>query len=88
MGPHGGIEAGWTKAVEERSVCVPPPAANEHPSPGAPQIRRLYYDLSAELYRLFLDDDMQYSCAYFERPDMTFEEAQRAKKRHIAAKLG
>ena len=30
---------------------------------------------------------MQYSCAYFERPDMTLEEAQLAKKRHIAAKL-
>jgi cyclopropane-fatty-acyl-phospholipid synthase len=46
-----------------------------------------HYDLSGDLYRLFLDEDMQYSCAYFERPDMTLEEAQIAKKRHIAAKL-
>ena len=46
-----------------------------------------HYDLSYDLYRRFLDDDMQYSCAYFERPDMTLEEAQLAKKRHIAAKL-
>lgn len=46
-----------------------------------------HYDLSHELYRRFLDDDMQYSCAYFQRPDMTLEEAQLAKKRHIAAKL-
>ena len=46
-----------------------------------------HYDLSGEFYRLFLDEDMQYSCAYFERPDMTLEEAQAAKKRHIAAKL-
>ncbi|MCO4319761.1 cyclopropane-fatty-acyl-phospholipid synthase family protein [Phyllobacterium sp. 21LDTY02-6] len=46
-----------------------------------------HYDLSEELYRLFLDTDMQYSCAYFERPDATLEEAQLAKKRHIAAKL-
>jgi cyclopropane-fatty-acyl-phospholipid synthase len=46
-----------------------------------------HYDLSDELYRRFLDTDMQYSCAYFERPDMTLEEAQLAKKRHIAAKL-
>jgi len=46
-----------------------------------------HYDLSGELYKLFLDDDMQYSCAYYERPDMTLEEAQLAKKRHIAAKL-
>src|SRR3569832_1243296 len=46
-----------------------------------------HYDLSDELYRRFLDEDMQYSCAYFARPDMTLEEAQLAKKRHLAAKL-
>ena len=46
-----------------------------------------HYDLSGELYKLFLDEDMQYSCAYFERPDMTLDEAQLAKKQHIAAKL-
>ncbi len=46
-----------------------------------------HYDLSAEMYRLFLDDDMQYSCAYFENGDETLEEAQEKKKRHIAAKL-
>lgn len=46
-----------------------------------------HYDLSSELYDLFLDEDRQYSCAYFERPDATLEEAQLAKKRHIAAKL-
>jgi cyclopropane-fatty-acyl-phospholipid synthase len=46
-----------------------------------------HYDLSYELYRRFLDADMQYSCAYFARPDMTLEEAQQAKKTHIAAKL-
>jgi cyclopropane-fatty-acyl-phospholipid synthase len=46
-----------------------------------------HYDLSGELYDLFLDKDRQYSCAYFERDDQTLEEAQLAKKRHIAAKL-
>ena len=46
-----------------------------------------HYNLSGDLYRLFLDPDMQYSCAYFERPDMTLEEAQLAKKRHLVAKL-
>ena len=39
------------------------------------------------MYRLFLDEDMQYSCAYFENGDETLEEAQEKKKRHIAAKL-
>jgi cyclopropane-fatty-acyl-phospholipid synthase len=46
-----------------------------------------HYDISDDLYRLFLDEDMQYSCAYFARPDMTLDEAQAAKKAHIAAKL-
>ncbi len=46
-----------------------------------------HYDISNDLYRRFLDADMQYSCAYFARPDMTLEEAQVAKKAHIAAKL-
>jgi cyclopropane-fatty-acyl-phospholipid synthase len=46
-----------------------------------------HYDLSDDLYRLFLDADMQYSCAYFARPDMTLDAAQEAKKAHIAAKL-
>jgi cyclopropane-fatty-acyl-phospholipid synthase len=46
-----------------------------------------HYDLSGDLYRLFLDADWQYSCAYFETPDQSLEEAQLAKKRHIAAKL-
>ncbi len=46
-----------------------------------------HYDLSHDLYSRFLDSDMQYSCAYFERPDQTLEDAQLAKKRHIAAKL-
>ncbi len=46
-----------------------------------------HYDLSGDLYRLFLDEDMQYSCAYFETPDAPLDEAQRAKKRHLAAKL-
>ena len=46
-----------------------------------------HYDLSTELYDLFLDADRQYSCAYFEHPRVTLEAAQLAKKRHIAAKL-
>ncbi|KTE10112.1 SAM-dependent methyltransferase [Sphingopyxis sp. H115] len=46
-----------------------------------------HYDIGNDLYRLFLDEDMQYSCAYWPRPDMTLEEAQVAKKAHIAAKL-
>jgi len=46
-----------------------------------------HYDLSVDLYRRFLDVDLQYSCAYFARPDMTLEEAQAAKRARIATKL-
>jgi cyclopropane-fatty-acyl-phospholipid synthase len=46
-----------------------------------------HYDLNGRLYSLFLDRDRQYSCAYFRRGDETLEEAQAAKKRHLAAKL-
>jgi cyclopropane-fatty-acyl-phospholipid synthase len=46
-----------------------------------------HYDLNRQFYELFLDEDYQYSCAYFEHPDATLEQAQLAKKRHIAAKL-
>ena len=46
-----------------------------------------HYDLSRELYDLFLDEDKQYSCAYFRNPDDTLEQAQAAKKSHIANKL-
>lgn len=46
-----------------------------------------HYDIDGRLYELFLDPDRQYSCAYFEAPGQSLEEAQLAKKRHIAAKL-
>ena len=46
-----------------------------------------HYDLDGRLYSLFLDADRQYSCAYFESPDASLDDAQLAKKRHLAAKL-
>jgi cyclopropane-fatty-acyl-phospholipid synthase len=46
-----------------------------------------HYDLNGRLYSLFLDRDRQYSCGYFPTGDETLEEAQAAKKHHIAAKL-
>lgn len=46
-----------------------------------------HYDLGNDLFELMLDPTMTYSCAYWERPGMTLEEAQRAKLRHIAGKL-
>jgi cyclopropane-fatty-acyl-phospholipid synthase len=54
-----------------------------------------HYDLDGRLYSLFLDADKQYSCAYYETSDptldnsqfATLDDAQLAKKRHLAAKL-
>jgi cyclopropane-fatty-acyl-phospholipid synthase len=46
-----------------------------------------HYDLDGRLYSIFLDADRQYSCAYFEGAGQTLDDAQLAKKRHLAAKL-
>ncbi len=46
-----------------------------------------HYDLDEWLFRHFLDQDMQYSCAYFQAPGISLDEAQRAKSHHIMKKL-
>jgi cyclopropane-fatty-acyl-phospholipid synthase len=46
-----------------------------------------HYNIDYRIYRLFLDSDLQYSCPYFENSDASLDDAQLAKKRHIAAKL-
>jgi cyclopropane-fatty-acyl-phospholipid synthase len=46
-----------------------------------------HYDVSNEFYKLWLDQAMIYSCGYFERPDNSLDEAQRAKLEHICRKL-
>ena len=46
-----------------------------------------HYDLTVDFYRLFLDEDLQYSCAVFEMPDATLEQAQIAKKQRLIDKL-
>jgi cyclopropane-fatty-acyl-phospholipid synthase len=63
------------------------PLLRHNPIPRARANVAHHYDLSEEFYRLFLDEDLQYSCAYFQDGDETLEQAQAKKKRHIAAKL-
>ena len=58
-----------------------------NPAPRARRNVAHHYDLNGRLYALFLDRDRQYSCAYFQTGNESLEEAQMAKKRHIAAKL-
>lgn len=61
--------------------------AQHNPLPRARSNIAHHYDLSRALYELFLDADMNYSCAYFRQPDDSLEQAQAQKKAHIAAKL-
>ncbi len=70
---------GWHGLLRRFAQYNPAHRAKEHVAH--------HYDLSAQLYDLFLDKDRQYSCAYFNDPGETLEEAQIAKKRHLAAKL-
>ncbi|WP_274629430.1 SAM-dependent methyltransferase [Arvimicrobium flavum] len=86
IGPTGIVDTAWTRAFEGLRAAFRRLQQVNTQARSKRNVQR-HYDLSGELYRLFLDEDMQYSCAYFERPDMTLDEAQQAKKRHIAAKL-
>ena len=46
-----------------------------------------HYDIDEKLYKLFLDKDMQYSCAYFRNPNISLDQAQIDKKNHLIKKL-
>ena len=61
--------------------------AQFNPRPRARRNVAHHYDLDGRLYSLFLDADRQYSCGYFENPGQSLDDAQLAKKRHLAAKL-
>ncbi|MCW4114146.1 cyclopropane-fatty-acyl-phospholipid synthase family protein [Aurantimonas sp. MSK8Z-1] len=76
----------WMRAIERLRLLYRRHIQNNTPIRARSNVQH-HYDLSSELYDLFLDIDRQYSCAYFETPDATLDEAQLAKKRHIAAKL-
>lgn len=58
-----------------------------HPGRTARRFVAHHYDLKDELFELFLDSDLQYSCAYFSEPGEDLESAQQRKKRRLAAKL-
>lgn len=54
---------------------------------GSRQNIHRHYDLGNDFYRLWLDDELLYTCAYFASPEQTLEEAQRAKMEHVCRKL-
>jgi cyclopropane-fatty-acyl-phospholipid synthase len=81
-----GAGVGWVALINEARVAL----RRFHQRNDRERARRniaRHYDLDQRLYRIFLDADWQYSCAYFERDGQTLDEAQLAKKRHLAAKL-
>lgn len=77
-------DGGWFATL--RDAVLPGP--RENTPEGSKQNIHHHYDLSNDFYRLWLDRaHMQYTCAYFARPDMTIEEAQTAKLEHVCRKL-
>jgi cyclopropane-fatty-acyl-phospholipid synthase len=77
--PHIGLIALYRTIRSRVAAAVTPESARHNVAH--------HYDLDAGLFELFLDSDRQYSCAYFETPEQSLEDAQIAKKRHIGAKL-
>jgi len=61
-------------------------ARSNSPS-GSRQNIHAHYDLGNDFYRLWLDEHMLYTCAYFPTPDATLEEAQVAKMHHVCRKV-
>lgn len=78
-GPRAGRSRALWRMGRRLSQFNPPGRARRNVSQ--------HYDLPPALYELFLDVDRQYSCAYFENPQWTLDEAQAAKKNVIARKL-
>lgn len=74
-GVYRHLKQAWSKLRELNSTYISRRRVGHH------------YDLNEKLFRRFLDVDMQYSCAYFEHPDMSLEQAQAAKCRHVAEKV-
>ena len=85
--PDGGLEyKPWMKLLEKIRYGLRYFRENNIANRARRNVQH-HYDLTGALYDLFLDADRQYSCAYFETPETGLEEAQLAKKRHIAAKM-
>ncbi len=80
-----GAGSGWVKILQKARLAIQKWMRNT--TRRAATNAAHHYDIGNELYGLFLDPDRQYSCAYFETPDTDLDAAQRAKQRHIAAKL-
>ena len=71
----------------KRSMLGRLPRPRPNTTAGSRRHIQHHYDLGNDFYRLWLDDDMVYTCAYYDMPDATLEQAQRAKLDHVCRKL-
>jgi cyclopropane-fatty-acyl-phospholipid synthase len=78
--PHWAWLQTWLRYLHRR-------LSQFNPRPRARRNVAHHYDLDGRLYSLFLDADRQYSCGYFQSGGQSLDDAQLAKKRHLAAKL-
>lgn len=83
-------DASWVFAIARTLVKITAPffrfAQGISPRKSTKNVHA-HYDLGNEFYQLFLDEDLQYSCAYFNSPDQDLATAQQQKKDHIIRKL-
>lgn len=85
-GLHGQTLSAWAQTLSRARTAIRRFSQNNTPTWARRNVAR-HYDLKADFFKLFLDEDMQYSCAYFLKPDISLEEAQQIKKRRLIAKL-
>ena len=71
----------------KRSVLGRLPRPRSNTTSGSRRHIQYHYDLGNDFYRLWLDRDMVYTCAYYDTPDASLERAQRAKLDHVCRKL-
>ena len=80
-----GLDGGWSRLAEPARRLLH--AASRNTRRGSRRNIAAHYDIGNDFFELFLDPTMMYSCAVYERPDMTLEQAQVAKLDRICRKL-
>ena len=80
-----GLDGGWSRLTEAARRVMHAAARNTRA--GSRRNIAAHYDIGNDFYELFLDPTMMYSCAVYEREDMSLEEAQVAKLDRLCRKL-
>ena len=80
-----GLDGGWSRLAEPARRALHAAARNTRT--GSRRNIAAHYDIGNDFFELFLDPTMMYSCAVYEREDMTLEQAQIAKLDRLCRKL-